>query len=94
MAKQHGPAVCDHLLQVNGKPIDGVKSVVIEIPFGADPKECYAARHVDVQLDHRQAVVLKRMFAGLDAVGERLGNNRRIQSGADVVRWMLEKAAE
>jgi len=55
----------------------------------------YVQTHVDLQLRgpryraHRIALV--RLRNALDAVGARLANGGRVQSNADVIRYMLEQ---
>lgn len=77
-------------------------SVTLHVPLGPDVEPegyvspCIRDRggHVDIQLDRPQALTLARLFAGLDASDARLKNERRIQSQADVVRWLLEQIGE
>ncbi|QDU82668.1 hypothetical protein Pla110_44290 [Polystyrenella longa] len=51
----------------------------------------YLSRHVDVQVKTpEQRRALRQLIDGLDASGERLKSGRRVQSGADAFRWILE----
>jgi hypothetical protein len=66
---------------------------LVEIPMAAVADELYRPRHVQVQLDRRQSLTLKRAMAGLDAAGARLASGRRVGSACDVIRWVLDQAA-
>jgi hypothetical protein len=66
---------------------------VIEVPIGEIDESAYVSSYVQAQLNKTQSASLKRIWAGLDEVGERLANGRRVVSHADVIRWLLERAA-
>lgn len=68
--------------------------VNVELPIGNPQPDAYVPQHVDVQLNREQGVALKRIFTALDNKGQRLKSGRVVQSVADAVRHMLEKAAE
>lgn len=65
----------------------------IAVPLAEYPEGVYLTKHVDVQLDEPQARQLRRLIEGLDVAGERLASGRRITTGPDAVRWLLEQFA-
>lgn len=65
--------------------------IEVAVPIADFPIGAYVTRHVEVQLDERQATTLKRLLAGLDRAGRRLANQRRVQSHADALKWLLEE---
>lgn len=65
----------------------------ITLPLREMPDGGYAQRHIDVQLKHHQAIALRQLIRGLDATGARLANDRRVITGADAIRWLLEAVA-
>ncbi|HEY1600460.1 MAG TPA: hypothetical protein VGG64_12710 [Pirellulales bacterium] len=68
-------------------------SATIDIPIGTMREDAYRLRHVDVQFTDRQSRAMRRLFDSLDATGERLENKKRVCSGADALRWLLERVA-
>lgn len=64
----------------------------IDVPLcAADLEGQTAPEHIDAQLDHKQAISLRRVFLALDAGGFRLRNGRRVIAAADAIRWLLEQ---
>lgn len=85
-------------LEVNEKAVRPViKTVRVKLPLldlasaGGEEDRAYRSRHVEARLDGAQAETMKRLFRGLDQVGARLANGRRVGSNADAVRWVLEQ---
>jgi len=51
----------------------------------------YCPQHVDCQFRGGLAITLRRLYDGLDAVGARLADGKRIAGGVDAIRWLLEQ---
>lgn len=68
--------------------------VQVECPLRDFPPHCYVTPHVEVQLDAAQAATLRRLVEGLDVAGARLANNRRVTTGPDAVRYLLDRLAD
>jgi len=64
------------------------------VPLAEPPEGAYRQRHLDIQLDSRQAEALRRMFDGLHASAAKLANDWFVNTPGDAVRWMLERLAE
>lgn len=75
-------------------PASAITEVIVALPFDADPVSDYASRHVDCNLDRRQANTLRQLFKGMDTRGERLNNGKRVQNKVDALRRMLEIVEE
>jgi len=69
------------------------QSVIIELPVGPPEFDGYVTRHIDIQLDQRQARALRRVFSALHDSAVRLPNGRYVQSSADALRYILEQIA-
>jgi len=76
------------------EPDSNVQSVTITLPIGPIPEDAFVARHVEVRLDNRQAVTLKRLWYGYDGLGTRLASGKRPDGNADIVRLLLEAVAD
>jgi len=75
--------------------VESGSEAAITVPLGKLPVEGYLPTHVDVNLsDRSQRATLKRATEGLMDKGARLKNGRRVQNGADAVRWILEETAK
>ena len=70
------------------------RTISTSVPLGPLPPDVYLARHVDVQLSHDHAVVLRRIYEGLHSQARTLANGRFVQTNVDVVRYMLEQVGE
>lgn len=66
-------------------------SLVIEVN-GAE-RVGYAAGHLDLQLNERQRVALRRLQDELNRKAERLLSGQVVQNANDTVRWLLERLA-
>ena len=66
----------------------------ITLPLANPPLGTVPARHVEVQLDLRQGLMLQRLLYGMRLAESDLMNGRIVYSRADVVRRVLEIAAE
>jgi len=74
------------------KPATSGPAVRLEVPIGPLPTG-YIGRHVEVgYMSHQQGEALARLLAGLH--GRPLASGRLVQSGADVIRWLLDRVAE
>ena len=65
--------------------------MVIELPVEPLDPDAYLKRHIDLQLNRRQASGLRRLFDGLHRRGTKLANERYVQSPVDVIRYVLEQ---
>lgn len=80
------PALTDEQLK------SGYLSVAIHV--GACPfRPGHVQLHVDAQFTRTQAEALKRLRRWLDETGQRTANGHKVQSLADVVRWLAEQLA-
>lgn len=70
------------------------EEVVLALTLGELPPNIYISRHLDIQLNSVQAVVLRRLFEGYYQTATRLANGRYVQSPADVIRYVLEQVGE
>jgi hypothetical protein len=68
--------------------------VTLECPLGEIPPGVYITPHVDLQLDPHQAATLRKLVEGLDLARVRLRNSRRVTTGADALRYLLEGLAQ
>jgi hypothetical protein len=64
----------------------------IKVPFGDVPMGYFSER-VDIRLTNTQRESLSRAVSGLDRLGARLADGRRVTTGVDAIRWMLERIA-
>lgn len=69
--------------------MDGVSEVTITIPLGES--ESTSGFRIDVDLGVHKGRAFNRVRVALDEQGARLSHGRRIQSNADVVRWLSEE---
>ncbi len=68
-------------------------TAVIEVPLGEIPETGYVSTHVELtNMTPTQKRGLRAVALGLDRDGCRLQSGRRVISGADAVRYMLEQA--
>lgn len=67
-------------------------NVLIDFPVGEIDPDCYVGNHVDVHLDHRQKVAMRRLLNGM--LGQKLANGRLVQTYGDVVRHICDRVAE
>ena len=72
-------------------PAEEIGRIEISAPLAEMPEGAYAQRHIDAQLNRQQALALRRLVLGLDLTDARLANYRRVISGADAIRWLLER---
>ena len=75
-------------------PLSRAQQVTITMPVGDIPPEGFVPRHVEVRLDNRQAVALKRLWYGYDGLGRRLASGKRPDGNPDIVRLLLEAVAD
>lgn len=67
------------------------------LPLGEIPRAAFVGRllrdrhHVEAQLDTPQSIMLRQLQLGLKEQGAELANGRLVESGADVVRYLLEQ---
>jgi len=77
---------------------EGVTFGTLTIPLAeAADTQVYRinAWHVDCQFrDAPTRAAFNRLRTGLDQSGARLGDGRRVISGADAVRWLMEQIAK
>lgn len=87
-----------------------VAEVMLELPIGDPPNEGYEDKqaasgkinlaprrsrlHVQAQLGHEAAITLIRIRNGLRDMHATLVDGRPVWTNVDVLRWMMEKAAE
>lgn len=64
--------------------------MTITVPLGEVPLGAYCSTRLDLNLTEYQAKTLKRMIAGLDQARAILRDGRRVISGADAIRFILE----
>ncbi len=84
-------------------PAGALSQVTITVPLAPplskdELEKVYIRRHVDLQLDGAQTVTFRRLTDGLDQSGARLAADgeaagRRVQTGADAIRWLLDALA-
>ena len=78
----------------SGDGSDGPQSIMISVPVAPVPPGVYLSSHVEVQrLTQGQRTALRIMCEGLDRARGCLANGKRVRTNADVVRWLLERAA-
>ncbi len=70
-----------------------IEDVSLSVPVWRGEIKGHVQRHVDLQLKRPEAEALKRLYLALDEKGGRLTNGRRIVSGSDVVRYLLQIVA-
>ncbi len=81
-------------------PAPQLLSAMIEVPLATPPDRGYmsltsSARHVDAQLrDQQDREVLMQMRSGLDAMGARTRDGRRVVSYADTIRWLIQEVGK
>lgn len=68
--------------------------IVLTFPALPPLDGAYVPTHLDLQLSPKQGEGLRRLFIGLDKAGNRLRDGRRITYFTDVVRALLEQAAD
>lgn len=71
-----------------------ITEVPIVVPLAPLKAEAYAQRHIELNLDAAQTKTFRRLMDGLDRSGARLAaDDKRVISGADGIRWLLEAIA-
>ncbi len=81
-------------------PAPQLLSAMIEVPLATPPDRGYmsltsSACHVDAQLrDQQDREALMQMRAGLDAMGARTRDGRRVVSYADTIRWLIQEVGK
>lgn len=66
-------------------------SILLSVPFEMPPGDEYYPRHLEVQMTPEQARAARAIVIGLQERGERLRNDRLVQTHADAIRWLLER---
>lgn len=69
-----------------------ITDLKIEIPL-AKSAMGYASKHVEVRFDQDQRDTLRRIHDALIERNAKLRSGRRVNSNADVVRWMVDQVA-
>ena len=69
------------------------ETLTISLSLGEFDETAYAQQHVDVQLDRRQSVALKRLLAWLHSKHASLASGRHVETPPDAIRWLLEEIA-
>ena len=69
--------------------MSGVREVTITIPLGESAST--SGFRIDVDLGANKGRPFNCVRVALDERGDRLTNGRRVQSNADVVRWLSEQ---
>lgn len=69
-------------------------SVNVTVAVAVSPPGVHRTRHVEARLSPRQAEAMRRMYDGLRLGHHQLDDGRHVDSAADVVRWILERAAD
>jgi len=74
------------------QPVGTAPALVnLDLPITLQSPTGFCRKHVQVQLDARQARLFRQIHAALDQQGARLANGRRINHAADVLRWILDQ---
>jgi hypothetical protein len=68
-----------------------VNQVTISVPLGEITLGGYMNYHAESQLDHSQAITLRRITQGLDQTGAKLKNGSRVTKPAHTIKWLLEQ---
>ena len=69
-----------------------LRRLEIKLPYREVPEDCYRGRHVEVnRLSQTQATAFRGVGDGLILLRAKLVGGKDITSGADVLRWILEK---
>lgn len=76
------------------EPRREVVEAAARVPYSTGPINGYVGKHVEVQLDAKQAETLRRLYDACDEVGARLKSGKRVTSNADVLRYLLEAVGE
>ena len=66
-----------------------IQEVTITIPLGESTST--TGFRIDVDLGANKGLAFNRVRVALDERGDRLKNDRRVQSNAQVVRWLSEQ---
>jgi hypothetical protein len=90
MSKRKAPQPGESITR---RELEPQQIVTLECPLGEIPPDVYLQRHVEVQLSSSQAATLRRLVEALDLSRVRLGSNRRVTTGSDAVRYLLEQLA-
>jgi hypothetical protein len=90
------PVVVPQVQAQAAAELQKLTSVIIEVPLLNVHETAYRPRHLNVQLNAMEADAMKRLLAGLDVRGDRVGgpDGRRVQTAADAVRWLLEQVGK
>ncbi|HYE19924.1 MAG TPA: hypothetical protein VEA69_15855 [Tepidisphaeraceae bacterium] len=67
-------------------------STLVEIPMAEAVGYCQTT--LDASLSGAEAVTLSRVVAGLRAAGKTFLDGRKVETGTDAVKWILEQAAQ
>lgn len=68
-------------------------AINLELPLAAAPPAGYQARHIEMRLVGDEPATAARILAGLRAANAELASGRRVESLADLVRYLLHQAA-
>ena len=63
----------------------------VDIPIDEAQPPGHVSNHADCKLDRNQATTLRRIQNELDRSGAKLANGRRVVTGPDALRWILEQ---
>lgn len=71
------------------------KTVTITIPIGPPPLPgIHVSRHLDIQLNDAEKVVMRRIWDALREKPETLPDGRFVDRPPDVVRWLLAQVVD
>ena len=68
-----------------------VRTITLKVPQAEPPPDSYANNHLDLRLNHTQALALKRLVTALDQLDARLASSKHVGSSPDAIRWLLEQ---
>ena len=66
----------------------------LKLPISEPRKDAYQSPRIDLMLNPRHTLVMRRLLDGLEHRKAKLGSGHFVQSNADVVRYMLERMSE
>ncbi len=69
-------------------------TIDLKLPIAEARKDAYQSPRIDVMLNPRQTLAIRRLLDGLQHRQASLGNGHLIQGNADVVRYLLERVHE
>ena len=69
-------------------------TIDLKLPIAQPRDKAYQSPRIDLELNPRHTLVMRRLLDGLQHRKAKLGNGHFVQCNADVVRYMLERAHE